>query len=235
MKLEFRTLKANEIEVRVGSGGTLLLYKDARCDMALLDEVVGVGNWQREHKILGDDIYCKVGIYNKELGCWVWVEDAGSSGNIEVEKTKASDSFKRACVNLGIGRELYTAPKIKLPDQFKNCQYFEVKEIEYNEDREISKLVITTDFGKTVVFSYPKNTKVSQTSDLTTQTSNEESDEPISEEDKSFLNAYIGNLSGDGYKGFFSWIKTKYGVDKITELTKEQGRKITYYLKNRNK
>lgn len=235
MKLEFRTLRANEIEVRVGSGGTLLLYKDARCDMALLDEVVGVGNWQREHKILGDDIYCKVGIYNKELGCWVWVEDAGSSGNIEIEKTKASDSFKRACVNLGIGRELYTAPKIKLPDQFKNCQYFEVKEIEYNEDREISKLVITTDFGKTVVFSYPKGTKVSQTSDLTTQTSSEESSEPISEEDKTFLNAYVSNLSGEGYNGFFSWIKQKYGVDKITELTKEQGRKITYYLKNRNK
>ena len=68
MKLEFRTLKPSEIEVRVGSGGTLLLYKDARVDMALLDEVVGVGNWQREHKILGDDIYCKVSIYNKELG-----------------------------------------------------------------------------------------------------------------------------------------------------------------------
>lgn len=247
MELKFRTLKANEIEVRVGSGGTLLLYKDARCDMALLDEVVGVGNWQREHKILGDDIYCKVGIFNKELNCWVWVEDAGSSGNIEIEKTKASDSFKRACVNLGIGRELYTAPKIKLPEQFKNCQFFDVSEIEYNQNKEITKLVITTNFGKDVVFSYPRGANYSQTSEKapkkdiladSTQGIADEFgvvEEKVSGDDLTFLQAYVGNLGGNEYTQFFTWLKGKYGVGKITDLTKEQGRKLAYYLKNRNK
>lgn len=247
MELKFRTLKANEIEVRVGSGGTLLLYKDARCDMALLDEVVGVGNWQREHKILGDDIYCKVGIFNKELNCWVWVEDAGSSGNIEVEKTKASDSFKRACVNLGIGRELYTAPKIKLPEQFKNCQFFDVSEIEYNQNKEITKLVITTNFGKDVVFSYPRGANYSQTSEKapkkdiladSTQGIADEFgvvEEKVGGDDLTFLQAYVGNLGGTEYSSFFTWLKGKYGVGKITDLTKEQGRKLAYYLKNRNK
>ena len=247
MELKFRTLKANEIEVRVGSGGTLLLYKDARCDMALLDEVVGVGNWQREHKILGDDIYCKVGIFNKELNCWVWVEDAGSSGNIEIEKTKASDSFKRACVNLGIGRELYTAPKIKLPEQFKNCQFFDVSEIEYNQNKEITKLVITTNFGKDVVFSYPRGANYSQTSEKapkkdiladSTQGIADEFgvvEEKVSGDDLTFLQAYVGNLGGTEYSSFFTWLKGKYGVGKITDLTKEQGRKLAYYLKNRNK
>ena len=246
MELKFRTLRKEEIEVRVGSGGTLLLYKDARCDMALLDEVVGVGNWQREHKILGDDIYCKVGIYNKELGCWVWVEDAGSSGNIEIEKTKASDSFKRACVNLGIGRELYTAPKITIPEQYKKCQYFDVSEIEYNKNREISKLVITTNFGRDVVYSYPKNTNYSQTSEKAPNKGNVEEitkgiadefgviDEKISQDDLTFLQAYVGNLSGDAYKGFLNWLETKYGVKNIADLSKKQGSNITYYLKNRN-
>ena len=247
MELKFRTLKANEIEVRVGSGNTLLLYKDARVDMSLLDEVVGVGNWQREHKILGNDIYCKVGIFNKELNCWVWVEDAGSSGNIEIEKTKASDSFKRACVNLGIGRELYTAPKIKLPDQFKNCQFFDVSEIEYNKNKEITKLVITTNFGKDVVFSYPRGANYSQTSEKapkkdiladSTQGIADEFgvvEEKVSGDDLTFLQAYVGNLGGTEYSSFFTWLKGKYQVSKITDLTKEQGRKLAYYLKNRNK
>ena len=112
----FRKLNANEIECRVGatneSGFTLLLYKDARVDMNLLDEIVGANRWQRKHYMLGNDIYCSVGIYYDDLG-WVWKDDAGASGTIEIEKSKASDSFKRACVNAtGVGRELYTAPFI---------------------------------------------------------------------------------------------------------------------------
>ena len=43
--LIFRDLKADEIELRVASindkGLALLLYKDARCDMNILDETVG--------------------------------------------------------------------------------------------------------------------------------------------------------------------------------------------------
>ena len=237
MELKFRTLKANEIEVRVGSGGTLLLYKDARCDMALLDEVVGVGNWQREHKILGDDIYCKVGIFNKELNCWVWVEDAGSSGNIEIEKTKASDSFKRACVNLGIGRELYTAPKIKLPEQFKNCQFFDVSEIEYNKNKEITKLVITTNFGKDVVYSYPRGANNSQTSQKAPQKGSVEDitkgiadtfveESAISEETKKKITDITGKYDGDKYNRFKTYIQSTFGVSSIAELTEKQGQQL---------
>lgn len=97
MELKFRKLKANEIEVRVGttksgSGFSLLLYKDARVDMNLLDEVVGPDKWQRKHYMLGNDIYCSVGIYYENIG-WVWKDDAGASGSIEIEKSKASDSL----------------------------------------------------------------------------------------------------------------------------------------------
>ena len=114
---EIRALKANEIEVRVGqlkrdgSGASYLLYKDSRCDMKILDEVFGAFNWQREHKELKGVIYCGVSIRD-EKGEWVTKWDAGSESNVEKEKGEASDSFKRACTNWGIGRELYTSPQI---------------------------------------------------------------------------------------------------------------------------
>lgn len=248
-ELKFRTLKPSEIEVRVGSGGTLLLYKDARVDMALLDEVVGAGKWQREHKILGDDIYCKVSIYNDEIGCWVGVEDAGSSGNIEVEKTKASDSFKRACVNLGIGRELYTAPKITIPEQFKKCQYFDVKEIEYNQNREISKLIITTNFGRDVVYSYPKNSNYSQTAQKPTQNVNEYGEvksnpkptldelgkgigdsfleeSTISDETKDKILEITGKFSAERYNNFKTYLFNTFKVSSIGDLTEKQGQQL---------
>ena len=246
MDLKFRNLKPSEIEVRIGSTTkktfSLLLYKDARVDMALLDEVVGKGNWQREHKILGNDIYCRVGIYNKELNCWVWVEDAGSSGSIEVEKSKASDSFKRACVNLGIGRELYTSPEIKIwkkddtDESYKYTHYF-VKDIDYTNN-EITKLVICNEEDGSVVFSYPKGAKVSKTADLSGQNTNsmyQEEHAPLKDNDKLFLQAYVGNLSGDAYNNFFSWLKQKFGVEKITDLNAAQGFVVVETLKRRNK
>ena len=114
MKLEFRTLKANEIDCRVAQIDknwlTLLLYKDARADMDVLDETVGCMNWKREH--LRENANCKVSIYNTDINEWVSKEDTGTESYSEAEKGLASDSFKRACVNWGIGRELYTAPSI---------------------------------------------------------------------------------------------------------------------------
>lgn len=113
---KFRLLRADEIELRVGSvmqgAASLLLYKDARCDMNILDETVGEMNWKREHT--RDNRNCVVSIWDDSKGQWVSKEDTGTESNTEKEKGLASDSFKRACVNWGIGRELYTAPRIKI-------------------------------------------------------------------------------------------------------------------------
>ena len=121
--MEFRKLRAEEIECRIGSvharGFTLLLYKDARVDMTILDETVGPTHWQRDHKEIKGVVYCGVGIqavpeeYEGSYE-WVWKWDAGAESYTEKEKGEASDSFKRACVNWGIGRELYTAPFISI-------------------------------------------------------------------------------------------------------------------------
>ena len=110
----FRDLRADEIECRVaqakGTGVSLLLYKDARCDQAILDETVTPMGWQRCHS--RDNANCTVSIWDEKKGQWISKEDTGTESNTEKEKGLASDSFKRACFNWGIGRELYTAPFI---------------------------------------------------------------------------------------------------------------------------
>lgn len=110
----FRDLRADEIECRVAqateNGVSLLLYKDARCDQIILDETVGAMNWARSHS--RDNANCTVYIWDETKKEWVGKEDTGTESNTEKEKGLASDSFKRACFNWGIGRELYTAPRI---------------------------------------------------------------------------------------------------------------------------
>ena len=154
--MEFRLLKENEIDVRVATvsekGCSLLLYKDARCDMNILDETVGAMSWQREHKIINDRLYCRVSIYDKEKGIWVYKEDVGTESYTEKEKGQASDSFKRACFNWGIGRELYTAPfiwinsndcNIRDKNSKKTCtDKFEVRKITYDANKNIDGLFI---------------------------------------------------------------------------------------------
>lgn len=112
--LKFRNLKAEEIEARVAQVGDgwvqLLLYKDARCDMRILDETVGPERWTRSHEVINGNLFCNVSI---RIGTeWVTKQDVGTESNTEKQKGEASDSFKRACVNWGIGRELYTSPTI---------------------------------------------------------------------------------------------------------------------------
>lgn len=142
--MNIRKLKANEIECRVGmakqNGYSLLLYKDARCDMSILDELFGWDGWQRTHEFKDGKLYCTIKLWSERLQQWIVKEDVGTESNTEKEKGQASDSFKRACVNLGIGRELYTAPFIWITDGDPKKDKWKVEEIEYNENGEISKL-----------------------------------------------------------------------------------------------
>ena len=118
--MEFRNLRADEIEVRVAQasqyGVNLLLYKNSRVDQNILDEVVGPENWQKDFYTCNDTLFCRVGILcdSKLTGGydWVWKSDAGEPSNMSAVKGEASDAFKRACFNWGIGRELYTSPRI---------------------------------------------------------------------------------------------------------------------------
>ena len=160
-KLNFRMLHADEIDCRVGTmtdkGVSLLMYKDARVDMRLLDEVVGPMNWKREHELINGNLFCTVSIRD-EKGEWVSKQDVGVESNTEKEKGQASDAFKRACFNWGIGRELYTCPfvwinladnewKVGVGGRKQPRTRFYVKDIQY-KDGKVSNLVIVDDGGK---------------------------------------------------------------------------------------
>lgn len=159
-----RLLKAEEIECRVSvineKGLSLLLYKDARVDQRILDETFGAFGWKRSHQSIDGDLYCTVEVLDKETGGWIAKQDVGAAGFTEKEKSRASDSFKRACFNWGIGRELYSAPFIWIPAgeaaiQKKDGRYacndrFSVASINYNGDREITALAIVNGKGHTV-------------------------------------------------------------------------------------
>lgn len=139
--IKFRELTAQDIECRVqqvkANGLVLLLYKDARCDMRILDEAVGNMRWKREHS--RDNANCTISIYDEDLGMWISKEDTGTESNTEAEKGLASDSFKRAGTNWGIGRSLYTAPFIWVSadkctiNNGKCYDKFEVESIEIDD------------------------------------------------------------------------------------------------------
>ena len=163
-KETIRLLMAEEIECRVATvnekGVSLLLYKDARVDQKILDETFGPFGWQRSHQSIEGNLYCTVSVLEKETNTWVSKQDVGAVGYAEKEKSQASDSFKRACFNWGIGRELYTAPFIWIPadkaeirqkgDKYYCNDSFSVSSIDYSEDRGITVLKIVNGKGKTV-------------------------------------------------------------------------------------
>ena len=159
-----RLLRADEIECRVSvineRGLSLLLFKDARVDQKILDETFTPFGWRRTHQSIDGNLYCTVEVWDKEKQQWIAKQDVGTVSYSEKEKGQASDSFKRACFNWGIGRELYTAPFIwvssekasiqKKGDRYTTSERFSVQAIGYNEDREISRLVVVDSRGKKV-------------------------------------------------------------------------------------
>jgi len=145
-------LTTDEIDFRVQSVGSykkgtevqvfaiMLAYKDARVDMKRLDDVYGVDKWQKTYEIINGNLFCKVGIYSETLSQWIWKMDVGVPSKTEGVKGEASDAFKRACFNLGIGRELYEYPSI----------FINLNEGEYQQKGD--KYVMTPKFQKGLVW-----------------------------------------------------------------------------------
>ena len=242
-ELVFRTLNANEIECRVGNlakngnGFFLLLYKNARVDQTILDETVGQWNWQCKYYQVKNTMVCSVGIYNEERQQWLW-KDNGGDDDFQAEQVKAelSDSFKRACFNWGIGRELYYSPKIWVnatPDNTTNARY-SVKVIEYDDKKHITKLVIINDKTKEIVFSYGLKEKVSQNADLTPKNPTSDPLEPkgsIDKNDLKLIQAYISAFDREETrKKFYDWLDKNYGTLNVENLTLSQGKQVVARL-----
>jgi len=92
----------------------LVPYKNARVDMDILDDACGV-NWQSEFKRDSKGVLqCGIGIYNAELSDWIWRWYNGVESSFEKVKGEYSDAFKRAGFMWGIGRELYSYPRLSV-------------------------------------------------------------------------------------------------------------------------
>lgn len=221
-----RLLKANEIDARVQTARLeyiiLVLYKDARVDMRILDEAFGSMNWQRKHEVINDNLFCTVSIYDDDKKQWVSKQDVGIPSNTQKEKGEASDAFKRACTNIGIGRELYTSPFIYIKAnngevQQNGTRYttrtkFSVKEIEYNEDREITYLVII-DNNKNERYRYGKKGTNNNNNKNNAQSSADKYRQEI---------AQMLAAKKIPFDNFTNWLKNNFKVDHLDGLTNEK-------------
>jgi hypothetical protein len=159
-----RTLKAEEIEIRVGATSAnkpkamLLLYKDARCDMAVLDELFGPENWQSRYEKIDGVLYCSIGVFNESIGQWVFKQSNGieSQGTGDDDpnnkKGEASDAFKRAGFMWGIGRELYEWKDLWIDYDKQKDKYerFRVTKIAYDGNGQPKDLIIVNSKNKIV-------------------------------------------------------------------------------------
>lgn len=195
---KIRALKANEIEVRVQQvtekGAQLLVYKDSRCDKRILDETFGILGWKNKYEEIKGNLYCTISIWDDDSKQWVDKCDCGVESFSEKEKGEASDAFKRAGFNVGIGRELYTrifyfanVPTVKNEknkfDLKNKYEKFRVSEIETNEEQEKIEKIKIVDSQDKVVFSYgykkPETTEITETPKPTN-----ESAKPTKKEEK---------------------------------------------------
>ena len=258
MELKFRNLNADEIELRVGNtkrknqsqpkskenpvvGFQLLLYKTARVDANILDETVGTFNWQKKFYQVKDTMICSLGInanYDKASTepYWVWKDDAGDVSETEAVKGEASDSFKRAAFAFGLGRNnLYYAPFIwvKCENDINEYTKFYVSEIAYDKNGYITKLIIREQITDNLIFSYPKNAKVSQNGGNQQNNAVGGVKQTIAKQDLEIIELYLGQCNEEKRKSFFTWLDGLCGTMTPANLSYEQGKEVAQKLKGR--
>ena len=241
--LEFRTLYENEIECRVGNvaksgnGFFLLLYKNARVDQTILDETVGAWNWQCKYYQVKNTMVCSVGIYNEERGEWLWKDNGGDDDfNAEQVKAELSDSFKRACFNWGIGRELYYSPKIwvNTTDNNTTSARYSVKQIKYDSNKRITRLVIINDKTKDIIYTYGVKGEEQDTQPKQEEPKVAPTNEPkgsVDPQDLKTMREIIALYTRDESRTkFFKYVEDTYNVKCLEELTLSQGKEIIKVL-----
>jgi hypothetical protein len=214
---EIPLLTANDVECRIkkitNEGAVLLLYKTARVDMRILDEVYGSMNWQRHHEVINGNLFCTISVWDSEKSQWISKQDVGTESNAEAEKGQASDAFKRAGFAWGIGRELYDAPFIWISGKVSKYDRFHVTDIQYDrEKQEFTRLTICDDKGKE---RYRLNG---------TKTDRQKAKEPTEEERRQKGIAEIAKLvkKHKAEQPFIDWLKDTMKAESLDGLTVEQ-------------
>lgn len=254
-EIKFPLLKENQIEVRVGqvsqSGCTLLLYKTSRTDAEILDQVIGVGNWQKKFYTLqgvgvGDRersiVVCSVGIYDDDKKEWIWKDDSGTESEVEQDKGVCSDAFKRASGGScwGIGRELYYTGRIfvKVPTKKKEngrgyeledkYMSFDLKEISWNENPLKLKTLVITDNKGNVVFSQGNKSNVSNNAPRNENKGNQQETSQL-QQDIALIKNYF---KGDEDR-LSNYLLRVYKVADLEALTSEQAHHIAETIRKK--
>lgn len=246
MRIAFRELRADEVDARVSTisakGLSLLLYKDARCDMNILDETVGSTNWEREHEIIGDRLYCTVSIFDEDKNAWVSKQDVGTESYTEKEKGQASDSFKRACFNWGIGRELYTAPFIWIKDGLYTVTNKGGKPTTYDkfsvesmtvENHKITGLTIKNLSTNKIVYTYGCQAKQTSESRIKKEIADNGMEHYIPlitmQQKQYFLNVYYGKADK------LEQLLKKYELDCLDDMPQKLANQIITKIEGRKR
>lgn len=252
MEKKIRCLKPEEIEIRVQQvtekGAQLLLYKDSRCDKRILDETFGIDGWKNKYEEVKGNLFCTISIWDEHKSQWVDKCDCGTESFSEKEKGEASDAFKRAGFNVGIGRELYTrifyfaSVPTKKNDKGKydlvnKFEKFTVAEISTNEETEKIEKIKIADSNGNIVFSYgyPKTS---------TKTEIKKADKPVEMIDANQIKIIhtlftkIEKSESQVFKNFTNDkakenVYRQYKVNSSKELTKENADKMIELLKNK--
>lgn len=214
---EIPLLTANDVECRIkkitNEGAVLLLYKTARVDMRILDEVYGSMNWQRHHEVINNNLFCTISVWDSEKSQWISKQDVGTESNTEAEKGQASDAFKRAGFAWGIGRELYDAPFIWISGKVSKYDRFHVTDIQYDREKQaFTRLTIFDDKGKE---RYRLNG---------TKTDRQKAKEPTDDDRRQKGIAAITELvkKHKAEQPFADWLKDTMKVESLDGLTVEQ-------------
>ena len=252
MEKKIRCLKPEEIEIRVQQvtekGAQLLLYKDSRCDKRILDETFGIFGWKDRYEEIKGNLFCTISIYDETERQWIDKCDCGTESFSEKEKGEASDAFKRAGFNVGIGRELYTrifyfanVPTKKNDkgkyDLVNKYEKFTVAEISTNEETERIEKIKIADSKGNIVFSYgyPK---------ASTKIETKKMDKPVEMIDANQIKVIhtlftkIEKSESQVFKNFSNDqakenVYNQYKVKSSKELTKENANKMIDLLKKK--
>ena len=240
MEKKIRCLKAEEIEIRVAQilekGVQLLLYKDSRCDKRILDETFGINGWKNKYEEIKGNLFCTISIWDDDKKQWIDKCDCGTESFSEKEKGEASDAFKRAGFNVGIGRELYTRifyfakvptkknekGKYELVNKYEK---FNVAEIITNEKTEkIEKIKIANSKGE-IIFSY-------EYSNQQLQKVNKPKTEPMEQGQLQAIRILLSK-NEDLKKQVYSKLKIQHSEELLKKLSKSQATSLIKQLKEK--
>ena len=238
---KIRCLKPEEIEIRVQQvaekGAQLLLYKDSRCDKRILDETFGIFGWKDRYEEIKGNLFCTISIYDDKKQQWIDKCDCGTESFSEKEKGEASDAFKRAGFNVGIGRELYTrifyfaSVPTKKNDKGKydlanKYEKFTVAEISTNEETEKIEKIKIADSKGNIVFSYGYTTTLSKNEA-------KKLDKPvemITDEQIKLLHTLLTKLNNEEVK---QKLYEKFKIKSSKELSKKNATTMIDFLKKK--